>query len=521
MNSRAKTTIILAVVLVALVMGVALLMTFSGAAPAKYATPQVWSQPMANMQSMKIIDLTGDGQNDLFLQNETTFKVLDADGKTVQSQDFTAPLATTLGDVNGDGVEDVIVFAPIDGQSTVAAYSQNERLWATPIDAERVGQPARAAVIRFPEGTQVIAGDDRGQLVAVNQEGREVWRANLSSGDTIRGLDDALIDGKIYLAAANHNGSVALYDAQGKTLWTYSTGVLRRLRAYDLNGDGTGEILLGGDGGRLIVLDAATGKERLSQALGQAITEIREAEINGEPSSREFVVGGKNGGVWAYTAAGEQLWSNNVDDKVTEIAALDVDKDGADETIIGDEGGGVTLFAGKTGDRFGLEGHATGIMRIDVEKLGTGRKAVVADGSQVSVYSIEKESAPFFYSPLVVGLLIAAAIIAAAWFIASLPQKPAEKIAIEDQSVEGLQAQRRMLHESIADVERMKQAGEMPPEAYAARLKELRAELVDNDVALKKAGVKIQVETFKCPNCGGTLPLGIDKCDYCGQVVIA
>jgi hypothetical protein len=78
-----------------------------------------------------------------------------------------------------------------------------------------------------------------------------------------------------------------------------------------------------------------------------------------------------------------------------------------------------------------------------------------------------------------------------------------------------------MLHESIADVERMKQSGEMPPEAYAARLKELRADLADNDAALKKAGVKVQVETFKCPNCGGTLPLGVDKCDYCGQVVIA
>jgi outer membrane protein assembly factor BamB len=519
MNSRAKTTIILAVVLVVAVMSVALLMTFSGSAPAKYATFQVWSQPMSNMQSMKIIDLTGDGQNDLFAQNDTTFKVLDADGKTLQSQDFAAPLATTLGDINGDGVEDVIVFAPIDGQPTVAAYSQGERLWDTPIG--NIGQPARVAVVRFPEGTQVIAGDDRGQLVALDKQGREVWRANLSSGDTIRGLDDALIDGKLYLAAANHDGHVALYDAQGKPLWTYSTGILRRLRSYDLNGDGTSEILLGGDAGRLIVLNAATGKERVNQPLGQALTEIREAEINGEPSSREFVVGGKNGGVWAFTAAGEQLWSNNVDSKVTEIAALDVDKDGADETIIGDDSGSVTLFAGKTGERFSLESHPSGILRIDAEKLGAGRKAVIADGSQLSVYSIEKQSAPFFYSPLVVGLLISAAIIVAAWFIASMPPKPAEKIAIEDQSVEGLQAQRRMLHENIADVERMKQAGEMPPEAYAARLKELRTELADNEAALTKAGVKIQVETFKCPNCGGTLPLGIDKCDYCGQVVIA
>ena len=88
---------------------------------------------------------------------------------------------------------------------------------------------------------------------------RKCGATYLSSGDAIRGLDDALIDGKIYLAAANHDGHVALYDTSGKTLWTYSTGVLRRLRAYDLNGDGNSEILLGTDNGQLIILDAANG----------------------------------------------------------------------------------------------------------------------------------------------------------------------------------------------------------------------------------------------------------------------
>jgi hypothetical protein len=375
-------------------------------------------------------------------------------------------------------------------------------------------------VVRFPERTLIIAGDDKGQLIALDKDGQEVWRDYLSSGDAIRGLDDALIDGKIYLAAANHDGHVALYDAAGKALWTYSTGVLRRLRAYDLNGDGNSEILLGTENGQLIVLDAATGNELFKRSLGQAVTEIREVEVDGKPESREFVAGGKEGGVWAFVANGAELWSNNVSDKVTEIAGLDIDQDGAEETIIGDDGGGVTLFAGKTGERFGLDGHPGAIMRIDAAKLGDGRKVVVADAGEVKVYSIEKQNAPFFYSPLIAGVILSAAVLLAAWFIASIPAKPAQRIAIEDQSAEGLLAQRRMLHENIADVERMKQAGEMPPEVYTARLKELRAELADNEAALMRDGVKIQAETMKCPNCGGTLPLGVDKCDYCGQIVI-
>jgi hypothetical protein len=53
---------------------------------------------------------------------------------------------------------------------------------------------------------------------------------------------------------------------------------------------------------------------------------------------------------------------------------------------------------------------------------------------------IEKENAPFFFSPLIVGVIRSAAILVAAWFVASMPVKPAEKIAIEDQSAEGLLA---------------------------------------------------------------------------------
>ena len=45
----------------------------------------------------------------------------------------------------------------------------------------------------------------------------------------------------------------------------------------------------------------------------------------------------------------------------------------------------------------------------------------------------------------------------------------------------------------------------MPATAYLARLRELRGELADTQAALLKAGQPIQLETFKCPNCGGDL----------------
>ena len=60
----------------------------------------------------------------------------------------------------------------------------------------------------------------------------------------------------------------------------------------------------------------------------------------------------------------------------------------------------------------------------------------------------------------------------------------------------------------------------MSGDAYLARLKRLRGDLAENEAAFKKAGHAVKVETFQCPHCGGTLQLGMDKCEYCGQVLL-
>ena len=49
----------------------------------------------------------------------------------------------------------------------------------------------------------------------------------------------------------------------------------------------------------------------------------------------------------------------------------------------------------------------------------------------------------------------------------------------------------------------------------------LRADLAENEAAFKAQGYPIKVETIQCPNCGGTLELGMDKCEYCGQVLLS
>jgi hypothetical protein len=504
-------------ILIVLVMGVSAVFAFSGGVSAeKFGTSPAWSQPYSTAESMKVIDVTGDGQDDLFVQNSSNVTIYDGSGTVQSSFDYSSP-KTTLGDVNGDGVDDIIVYYVGLGMSVDTIVNGQQSNIASSLD---IGFPARVALIRFASGPQIVLGDNAGRLLSLSLEGKPVWNTSLGT-EEVRGLDDARINGDTFLAAATHNGVVRLLDGSGQTLWEQDQETLRRMRAFDLDSDGNSEVITGGEYGAFFIYSAADGSTLFTKSLGQAVSEVREVELNGDPSSREIVAGGKDGGVWAFSNSGEQLWSGSLADKVTEISGIDVDGDGAEEAVIGDDSGDVAIFSG-SGVRYNLPGHPTGITRIDVGRLAGQRYVVVADGGRVEVNKVNFSSIPGFqYSPLIVGVVVSAVILIIAAILASIPKKPELKVSFENKSRESLEAERRMLKESIADVERLRQSGEMAGEAYLARLKQLRADLAQNETAFKTAGFPIKIETFKCPNCGGTLELGMDKCEYCGQVILS
>ena len=133
---------IVAIILVCLVMAVAAAFSFSGAVTAeKFGGEVAWSQAYSTAESMKVINVMGDDQDDLFIQNTHNVSIYDGNGAVMLSQDYNSP-KTTLGDVNGDGMEDIIVYylgtgASVDiisnGQTTTLATSLN------------IGSPARVA----------------------------------------------------------------------------------------------------------------------------------------------------------------------------------------------------------------------------------------------------------------------------------------------------------------------------------------------------------------------------------------
>ncbi len=507
----------IAIILVCLVMAVAAAFSFSGAVSAqKFGGEVAWSQSYGTAESMKVINVMGDDQDDLFIQNTSNISIYDGSGEVTLSLDYDSP-KTTLGDVNSDGMEDIIVYYVGTGMSVDVISNGQTETMATNLN---IGFPARVALIRFASGPQIVLGDSSGKLLSLNLEGEPLWISTLGTNE-VRGMDDARIGGQPHLATATNDGNLAVYDEQGNQVWTQSQEILRRLRAFDLNSDGNSEIITGGEYGAFFIFSAVDGSTLFSKQLGQAVSEVREVELNGDPSSREIVAGGKDGGVWAFSSTGEQLWSGSLSDKVNEISGIDVDGDGKQEAVIGAESGEVAIFT-EDGSRNNLSTHDTPITRIDVGRLGTDRYVVIADGSEVQVEKINSSSIPGFqYTPLIVGVIVSTIILVIAGVLASIPPKPEMKVSFQNTSRESLEAQRRMLKESIADVERLRQSGEVTGDAYLARLKRLRGDLAENEATFKAQGYPIKVETIQCPNCGGTLELGMDKCEYCGQVLLS
>jgi WD40 repeat protein len=518
--SRKIIPFIVAFVLACLVMVVSGVFAFSGAVTAeKFGSDVIWAQPYTTAESMKVLDLTGDGQNELFIQSPYNVTMYDGDGNVLWSENYSSP-KTTLGDVNGDGVEDIVVFHAGSGASLdVISKGQTQQL----AQSLPIGTPSRVAVIRFSTGPQIVLGDTSGNLLAVGLDGTPLWNVRVGSNE-IRGMDDARIGGQIHVAVATNDGSLAIFDAQGNAVWSTTQEQLRRMRAFDLNGDGNSEVITGGEYGAFRIYNAADGSILFEKSLGQAVSEVREVELNGDPSSREIIAGGKDGGVWAFSfdgATASQMWSGSLSDKVTEISGLDIDEDGKQEAVIGDDAGNVAIFT-ENGTRNNLPKHSSGITRVDIGRLGSDRYVVVADYNEVQVNKVNFSSIPGFqYTPLIVGVIISAIILIIAAILASIPPKPEMKVSFKDKSRESLDAERRMLKEHIADVERLRKSGEMSGDAYLARLKRLRGDLADNEAAFKEAGYQVKVETFNCPNCGGTLELGMDKCEYCGQVILS
>ncbi|NTU55261.1 MAG: VCBS repeat-containing protein, partial [Anaerolineales bacterium] len=189
---------VVAGVLICLVMAVSAVFAFSGMVAAeKFGSTVAWSRPYSGAESMKVIDLTGDGKDDLFIQSPDNLSVLNENGEPLFGFGYQS-MKTTLGDVTGDNVEDIVVYHAGNGMSVDVIIKGEPRELVNTLNT---ATPSRVAVIRFASGPQIVLGDSSGSLLALGTDGQTRWTASLGNSE-IRGMDDARVNGQTFVAVA-------------------------------------------------------------------------------------------------------------------------------------------------------------------------------------------------------------------------------------------------------------------------------------------------------------------------------
>lgn len=520
-------TVILAVVLMVIVMAISAVLYFGNVAErTKVELSDLWSADVGGgeVQSLKAINLTGDKNSEVFVQTTDRVVVFDLQGKRLWQAD-SIYLTTTMGDFNGDGLDEVAVIHGKEQAVQVEMVDgSGNRLWTKPLNG--LGQPSRALSVDFngDKKREMVVGDMTGRLVCLDSAGAVIWSYALPQTAKkedlyVRGLDDvALGSGRTAVAAANYAGNIALLDSEGGKIWEQLyREPIRRVRVYDLNGDGVSEIVIGGLNGNVSVVGAAKGDTLWTGNVGSRVQEVREARLDADPKTQEVVVGTKDGLVLAFDNKGQQIFSASAGSKVADIGATDLDGDGRDEVIVGTDEGNLAVF-GPTGNQMASSSVSGAIYGLDADKLKSGEFLVAA--KKVSLRRMEKVQAPWWYNPLLGGFLACLFIAALAWGVTMLKPPPKMEYSAEDMTLEGLRAKRKMLLESRAEARRLHDKGEMPTEAFTARNQQLREQLAATEARMLELGAKFEPEVMKCPNCGGALELGTDRCDYCGQVIV-
>lgn len=502
-------------------MGLALALSeYLGSRPTSLQFEPAWRASAQEPDSLKWVAATGREKSELFVHDASGAVVLDAaTGKRLFERRLGAGSGSTLGDVDGDGRLELLLFERAGTAVVVEAWrlSAQQKLWSVTLPLS--GEFERAVAVRLDATRRAgaVLRSGSGQLMAIGPDGQKRWEQQSTQGELVS-LDTVSASGnELVLCALKNQASVL--DATGVMRWTRVSGSgLRRARSLEPVA-GESVVVLGEENGAVTALAGADGAELWSKNLGQPPTELRLAEVDGNPASLEFVVGGKKGGLWVFSRTGSELFSSTTGvGKISEISSFLPDGAAAESLLVAGSEGNLVLVSPQ-GKRVGAQHFSGAIERMVAGPLGGGTKVFVATSSELVANSVVAYEAPAFYSLLAAGAM-GCVVVALVGFLVgrSRPPEPV-RMAAEQMTIEAQKARKIMLRESLRELYQL--GPQLSHVDLVQRLRELREQLADADRRLLELGASLEPEIFRCKQCGGPLEIGAEQCDYCGVAVVA
>jgi hypothetical protein len=312
------------------------------------------------------------------------------------------------GDVNGDGVADVIVGAP--SNDAVAGFAGRAYLFSGPLQGEINAADAEAII------TAEAFGDNLGFSVAsagdVNNDGFDDILIGARSND-----DAGIQAGRVYLFLGPVSGNLDATSADAIITGAAFDELGRSLAPLgDLNGDGFDDVVLGTDiagpgfAGQVFVFDGPLAGLRTVASADAVITGSFSNEsfgasvaaedlnddgtndlivgaprfpLNGNDPGRAYVFYGPVSGSMIATEADAILFGENLNDSfgISVSSAGDVDGDGLADLIVGAD----QLFNRGTGKAYLFKGPIAGeIQATNATAIFTGEVAQDLFGHSVA-----------------------------------------------------------------------------------------------------------------------------------------